>query len=303
MKIFISDLDGTLLDEKGCVPEKSVEILKRLEEKGVLFTVASARTPLSAAFILEPLRLRIPAILLNGCMLYDLEKRRILWYQAVGKEKRRQVIEEEKKAGLTGLLLAVEKTSDGTETLCMEPDPEAGELWEGYFDLERLEACLGIRNGFGDRDRTGAVERPMVYGLYMDREPGRLEQMAKALGRTPGLTLDFYKDIYRDSCWCLEIFSGEASKRSAALRLKKMCGADYLIGFGDGVNDLPLFEACDEAYAVSNGCEALKEAADRVIRSNLENGVALFMEEWEDHAENTDRQSLPFEHCVKGGAV
>ena len=66
MKIFISDLDGTLLDEKGCVPEKSVEILKRLEEKGVLFTVASARTPLSAAFILEPLRLRIPAILLNG---------------------------------------------------------------------------------------------------------------------------------------------------------------------------------------------------------------------------------------------
>ena len=121
MKIFISDLDGTLLDEKGCVPEKSVEILKRLEEKGVLFTVASARTPLSAAFILEPLRLRIPAILLNGCMLYDLEKRRILWYQAVGKEKRRQVIEEEKKAGLTGLLLAVEKTSDGTETLCMEP--------------------------------------------------------------------------------------------------------------------------------------------------------------------------------------
>ena len=111
MKIFISDLDGTLLDEKGCVPEKSVEILKRLEEKGVLFTVASARTPLSAAFILEPLRLRIPAILLNGCMLYDLEKRRILWYQAVGKEKRRQVIEEEKKAGLTGLLLAVEKTS------------------------------------------------------------------------------------------------------------------------------------------------------------------------------------------------
>ena len=290
MKIFISDLDGTLLDEKGCVPEKSVEILKRLEEKGVLFTVASARTPLSAAFILEPLRLRIPAILLNGCMLYDLEKRRILWYQ-------------EKKAGLTGLLLAVEKTSDGTETLCMELDPEAGELWEGYFDLERLEACLGIRNGFGDRDRTGAVERPMVYGLYMDREPGRLEQMAKALGRTPGLTLDFYKDIYRDSCWCLEIFSGEASKRSAALRLKKMCGADYLIGFGDGVNDLPLFEACDEAYAVSNGCEALKEAADRVIRSNLENGVALFMEEWEDHAENTDRQSLPFEHCVKGGAV
>lgn len=46
--------------------------------------------------------------------------------------------------------------------------------------------------------------------------------------------MDFYKDIYRDSCWCLEIFSGEASKRSAALRLKKMCGADYLIGFGDG---------------------------------------------------------------------
>ena len=58
----------------------------------------------------------------------------------------------------------------------MELDPEAGELWEGYFDLERLEACLGIRNGFG----TGIGQEPwsvrwcMVFTWTGSR---RLEQM------------------------------------------------------------------------------------------------------------------------------
>ena len=41
-----------------------------------------------------------------------------------------------------------------------------------------------------------------------------------------------------------------------------------LIGFGDGKNDLSLFEACDEAYAVSNACRELKERACGILENS-----------------------------------
>ena len=44
--------------------------------------------------------------------------------------------------------------------------------------------------------------------------------------------------------------------------------------FGDSVNDLPMFKAADEAYAVSNALDELKNVATAVIGSNEEDAVA-----------------------------
>ena len=121
--------------------------------------------------------------------------------------------------------------------------------------------------------------------------------MAGFLGKEPGLSLDLYRDIYTEDRWCLEITSGETSKKQGAEELKRMCGADRMIGFGDGENNLPLFEACEEAYAVANGCESLKKAADGVIGSNLEDGVAVYMEErCRDYAEDSCGEPLSFKY-------
>lgn len=50
---------------------------------------------------------------------------------------------------------------------------------------------------------------------------------------------------------------------------------DHLIGFGDSWNDVPLFRACDEGYAVANASENLKQISTDVILSNAEDGVAV----------------------------
>lgn len=49
------------------------------------------------------------------------------------------------------------------------------------------------------------------------------------------------------------------------------------MAFGDGENDLDLFGAADEAYAVSNAAEKLKHAATAVIGSNEEDAVARWI--------------------------
>lgn len=52
------------------------------------------------------------------------------------------------------------------------------------------------------------------------------------------------------------------------------CAAEATIVFGDMPNDLPLFAWAGRAYAVANGHPAVLAAADEIVPSNDEDGVA-----------------------------
>ena len=74
-----------------------------------------------------------------------------------------------------------------------------------------------------------------------------------------------------------------ATKANAALQLKKCLGCERLVVFGDGKNDIPMFEAADECYAVENASPELKAIADGIIGINDSDSVARFILE---HFEN-----------------
>ncbi|XEC94772.1 HAD family hydrolase [Paenibacillus tarimensis] len=54
-------------------------------------------------------------------------------------------------------------------------------------------------------------------------------------------------------------------------------GFDKVVCFGDNLNDLSMFEAADEGYAVSNEHDRVKKAATQIIGSNNNDGVARFL--------------------------
>ena len=62
------------------------------------------------------------------------------------------------------------------------------------------------------------------------------------------------------------------------MKLKKIAGCDRVVAFGDALNDLPLFQASDECYAVANAVRELKAAATGIIASNNEDGVVRWLE-------------------------
>lgn len=272
--LYISDLDGTLLGEKAEIPDRSVNILNELLDRGLLFTAATARTPLSAVPILRNLHLSLPVILLNGAMLYDRNEHRIMETVEFGKTAMECLAEAEREAGFGGLIL-----SEKNGKLMLNRGRVPSLLWEGYFRLEELEETDAVRKEFLNYSAGDLVSERCVYALYMDSEPDRLMRMQEILRQGPELTLDYYKDIYTENRWCLEIFSSRASKGSAVRRLKDLCGADRAAAFGDGINDVSLFETCEEKLAVANACDPLKRMADRVIGSNLEDGVAVYLKE------------------------
>lgn len=86
----------------------------------------------------------------------------------------------------------------------------------------------------------------------------------------------YQRDIYSGEQW-LEFMSKNATKASAIQRLKQITKSDYVIAFGDGINDLEMFEIADESYAMENAVPELKAIATKVIGSNDMDGVAYWL--------------------------
>ena len=70
-KLYVSDLDGTLLNTSGVVSEFSRNTINDLIAKGLNFSIATARTAATANGILAGLDIKEPVILMNGMAIYD----------------------------------------------------------------------------------------------------------------------------------------------------------------------------------------------------------------------------------------
>lgn len=275
MIICISDLDGTLLNESAQVSDYSVDIINDAIGKGVCFTVATARTPLSALPILQGLNISCPMILMNGALLYSPEKR--LFSHSVGFPESSvcSIADAERHTGMGGMVFSME---DGR--LHLNLGSVSGKLWDRYFDMSRVAHVSAICPAVHERGARDLAGRQILYALYMDDKPEALQRMTDMLSADTGLTLDYYKDKYTENRWCLEISGIRASKGTAVRLLRERYHPERIIAFGDSLNDVPLFDACDEGYAVANASDELKARATGIIGSNLQDGVAKFIRDY-----------------------
>ena len=77
----------------------------------------------------------------------------------------------------------------------------------------------------------------------------------------------------------LDVHHSEGSKGNGVSHVAKRAGYTEIIAFGDGDNDLSLFEVATEAYAVANADDELKEIATEIIGHHDDDGVAQFLRE------------------------
>ena len=77
--LYVSDLDGTLLNTNSELSEKSKGIINALVQQGVNFTYAIARSYSSASKILKGLNISIPAITCNGAYFIEPTDGKVLY--------------------------------------------------------------------------------------------------------------------------------------------------------------------------------------------------------------------------------
>ncbi|MDD4296887.1 MAG: HAD family hydrolase [Ruminiclostridium sp.] len=267
--LYISDLDGTLLNRNAELSEYTVNALNTMIAKGIYFSIATARTAATSVLMLESVAINIPLILMNGVLIYDITRKRYLKKELLEREKTHQIFSAMRKTELRGLMYAL--ADDNLITYYERLDSEA---LKNFVD-ERVQK---YNKQFFQIDNFANVETEIIYFCFLDTNDN-IHRLYKETKDIDGLRIEMYQDIYSDDLWYMEIFNETASKYNAVQFLRQNYGFAKVIGFGDNMNDIPLFEACDKCYAVANANPKVKEKATAVIGANDEDGVAKWLEE------------------------
>jgi Cof subfamily protein (haloacid dehalogenase superfamily) len=71
--LVVSDVDGTLLTKDKTLTEGTKRAVRRLEERGVGFTLTSSRPTIGMRFLIEPLGITLPIGAFNGSSIVDAQ--------------------------------------------------------------------------------------------------------------------------------------------------------------------------------------------------------------------------------------
>ena len=270
MELFVTDLDGTLLNSNKEVSIKSTEILNKLIDNGVNFTVATARTPATVVDLLQDVNLKLPAVLMNGVLLYDIKEEKYINIKEIGKDTVDKVFDVLNKFDKNAMVYGIRNNH------LWVYHKEFEYSWEYNFYKKRADrkqkTFLKVEN-YQECINESKIINFIVFDKY-EKIKGIYEELKKI----DEISVEYYEDIYEKGCYFLEAYSAEASKANGIKLLSDYIEHDKLICFGDNLNDIPMFELADECYATANAVERVKEISTDVIGSCDEDGVALFME-------------------------
>ncbi|MCM1498024.1 MAG: HAD family hydrolase [Clostridium sp.] len=269
-RLYVSDLDGTLLNGKAELSDRTVEVINRAIERGLDFTISTARTPTTALQIVAPLKLRLPITMMNGVLVYDMVSRRYLKKAVLDETVVMVLLGLIKLKGLSCFLYSLEDN----EFRSYYDSVDSKSL--NYFRNERI---MKYDKKFAEvEDLSLVAGNDIIYCVL--REPKeKLEVLRREISVVKGVTCEFYPDVYNEEYYMLEIGSDTASKEQAVRYLRENGHYDSVIGFGDNLNDKALLEASDYFYAVANAHPEIQNMAHSVIPSNEEDGVARFIEQ------------------------
>ena len=269
-QLYISDLDGTLLNNKGTLSHRSEVLLKELLENELPFTVASGRTPITSLVLLDALPLTLPMILLNGALIYDPVTDRALETTPMSASQKDMIQTLGSDLGLSGF-----QTWTNASVLCYSLS-KSNTIWKQFFERNQL---VTLKNFCPPNDLSSDPDSTLLYATYTDNCPQRLKKMYQQLLASGTFSLDFYKDLYLPDTWFLEIYSSRATKGNALKKLRKLYDIQHITAFGNGENDLSFFQESDWNCAVENSSTALLEMASQIIPSNQHDGVAKYLEQ------------------------
>lgn len=264
--LYVTDLDGTLMRDDETISETTTSIINNLIDDGMLITYATARSIRSASVITKEIHFRLPVITLNGTIFVDPQTNKEIETVTFTENELQSL--QKCKAGLNipGFVSAFIDGKSRTSYL-------EGLLNEGFqyyldshADDKRLRAA---------RTEAGLYEGQVCCFTFI-AEKEELEPLYQRVKECQDWVCIYQKDKYRSEYW-LEICPKNAAKDNAIKRLQQQYGCRRLVVFGDSLNDISMFQIADEAYAVKNAVEQLKELATEVIGDNNSDSVAHWL--------------------------
>lgn len=272
--LYISDLDGTLLDNNGQMAPETSRLISELSASGALISVATARTPATVEPILADTLTASELVVMTGSAIWRRDDSRFAEIKLLPEKDVDAMLKLFNRRGLDPFCYVLNSDNRFLDVFHHSPTltPEEEVFVNDRAKLTLKGFHLGKACPAEDYDRVA-----LFFGMGLK---DTIVSVAEELRAMSDCYISYYKDTYNEGLWLLEIFAPCVSKAEGILNLKKRLGADRLVAFGDNLNDIPMLKVADVAVAVGNALPEVKEIADIVIGTNTENSVAKFI--WED---------------------
>jgi cof-like hydrolase len=267
IRLIISDIDGTILDDQHQVDPNLKDMIPLLSREKIPFVLASARSPLGMEPIARELGLGDnPLACYNGALVIkgDPQAYETIIEHPLDKKEIRTFLELVK-----------------TEFPSVSINLYSGKDWIA----NRLDKWVQIEAAI-----TG--ERPMIQNelipvlnaqmpvhklLLIDEAPviQKLHDYLQTLG-FPKTSFYLSKDNY------MEVTAKHVSKEQALYEIAQhyQVPLEQVMTIGDNFNDLPMLRLAGLGVAMGNAPEAVKTEAKAVTKSNNEHGVAEAVEKY-----------------------
>lgn len=249
-KIIFFDIDGTLVEYRNGmdrVSDRTLDAMHELRRKGVKLVLCSGR----ALSVMDDHIRSLPVdgfVTSNGS--YAVIDGELVHQVKLGEERLEEVLDffEENK------IMYVAEAQDYAYYSDL-----------GSEELVRYMALASMPVKYAKDSRVRDFREVNMFIAFTDTE----EQEAKAR--------EFLKEftfLQQTGYRCFDVLFTESSKSVGALAVKAHFGDDYeTYAFGDGENDLTLFQVVDTSIAMGNAHPSLKAIATHITDEVENDGV------------------------------
>lgn len=264
-KLVVTDMDGTFLNSKDEISEENLKIVKELNERGILFSIATGRLDTMIKPYLRQIGNNNPVISCNGALVRNVTKGEFYHAQIIEREDFLKVIDICKA---NELIFAVY----GEYTVYSES-------LEGrvkYFENRNKSLCEEDKVAIKVVDNIYTDLEEKVFKVLVTNDNFQLlEQVKEEINKIPGI------EACKSTPHLLDIMAAGVTKGNAlkdlaeVLKIKR----EEIIAIGDNHNDISMLQYAGYAIAVGNAEQEVKDIADFVTVSNDEDGVAKALRE------------------------
>ena len=271
-KMIAIDLDGTLLSPGNEVTQRTKDAVHRALAAGLLVCFATGRNWTESRTVIEAVEHYASAVFAGGAMVVDTGRdvtlHRMMMDPRLAAELCRQL-----EADGHAVLALQDTAAAGVDYLVTGDAPlnDATSQW-----MAVTQAKIRTVPRLGDHDHA----HTMRVGIVASREGVRRSTAVldeKFAGRIVHQSL--YVPAY--GVEVLEVFDPAVNKWQGILHVARHHGIDpaEIIAVGDDVNDVPMLKSAGLGVAMGNARPEIQAVAKRVIGSNAEDGLAIFLEE------------------------
>lgn len=263
-KIIALDMDGTLLNDKKVITDRTKDALIKAREKGVKVVLASGRPVDGLKQYLEELNLISDeeyVLSFNGSLVQKVKSEEVLY-----------------EIGLNGKdLHYLYDVSNNLGVNIHAFSPTRGLITPKVSKYTELEARLNnIDINICDFNEVTEDEH-IVKVMFIDEE----ELIDKVVEKLPAEMYEKFK-VVRSSPFFLEEINKESGKATGLAALAKYLNVskDEIIAVGDAENDLDMIEYAGLGVAMGNASESVKKIANYITADNNNDGIAEVIEKF-----------------------